>query len=171
MASEQFIEQYTASQPQLLGYVMAAIGNLPDSQDVLQKANLTMWRKAETFDSSRAFMPWAIGFLRTQILSYYRDRKRERLLFDDDVVEKIQAIAETNIDRIADRDRALGQCLTKLKDDHRAVLALRYANRKSMEQIAEICGRSVDGVKSLLKRLRDVLTDCLEKELRSSTNI
>jgi DNA-directed RNA polymerase specialized sigma24 family protein len=45
------------------------------------------------------------------------------------------------------------------------VLSLRYAEEQTLAQISAAVGRSVDGIKSLLKRLRKALADCVRAKL------
>ncbi|GHC54589.1 sigma-70 family RNA polymerase sigma factor [Roseibacillus persicicus] len=158
----------TGNQSQLLGYIMASVANSNDSQDILQKTNIQLWRNHESYDSSRPFLPWALTLARFQILSFYRDRQRDRLIFDADVLESLQTVTEERIQSVPRRQEALRSCLVKLKDEQRTILSLYYAHRKSIEQISLSCNRSIDGVKSLLLRIRKNLKECIDTRMNTS---
>lgn len=153
-----------------MGYITAAVVNPVDSQDVLQKTNLALWKNYASYDPTRPFLPWALTLARYAILGFYRDRKRDRLVFDNDVLEQLLQRAEEKLERLPRRQIALRQCLAKLKDDQRTILALYYAHRKSIAQISELTGRTADSIKSLMRRLRQGLRECIRTRLSQSTS-
>ena len=162
---EQFISNLTACQTKLLGYITAAVGSAVVAHDVLQQTNLSLWRNFANFDPERPFLPWALTLARFQVLSFYRDRRRDRLVFDPDVLDYLLDRTEEKLASIPRRQVALRECLTNLKEDHRTLLTLYYAHRKSVTQISELTGRSEDGVKCLMMRLRRLLRDCIQRKV------
>ena len=163
--SEEFVDQLTASQSKLFGCIMTSVANATDARDILQRTNLTLWKNVDRYDPSRPFLPWAIATARLQIRSYYRDQKRERLVFDHDILNELQAVADRRVEDFSLREEALRTCLTKMPEEHRSVLSMRYAHGKSVDQISAICGRTSDGVRSLMLRLRKSLRGCIEHQL------
>ncbi len=150
---------------------MASVCNATDTADILQLTNIALWEKFETYDSGKPFMGWAITTARFQIMSFLRDRKREPLVFDTDVVAGMQLLAESEINQIPPRAEALRICLSKLKPEHHTILSQRYAKRVPLTEISADCGRSIDGVKGLLKRLRKSLGKCIDTQLQKSQPI
>ena len=55
----------------------------------------------------------------------------------------------------------------ELQDRGRRAVTLRYGERRSRSQMAELLGMTSDGVKSLLRRLRDTLRACVERKLET----
>ena len=166
--SDELIRCLSEHQPQLVGFIYAATGNHHASQEILQKTNLAMWSKAEDFDATRPFMAWAIGFARFEILAYRRDAKRSRLLYDSDVIEEICRVAEELTEEVPDRLEALRHCLAKLTKEKQTMLQLRYASQLSLDEIASRVGRTVDGVKAVLRRTRAALALCIDQQLRNA---
>jgi len=169
--SEKFINQLTASQSKIFGCIMTLVGNLSDAKDILQKTNLRLWKNASRYDSTRPFLPWAIATARLEVRAYYRDCKRERLIFDEDLLLQLQEMTDLQIERYSVRQDALRICLLGLSESNRNLLALRYAQGKSTETISLICNRSVDGVKSLMLRLRKSLRNCIEQQLQNQSSL
>ncbi len=149
---------------------MTLVANSNDAKDILQKANLTLWRNASRYDPERPFLPWAIATARLEVRAFYRDLKRDRLVFDDDLLQELQSVADSRIEDLSLRQEALRSCLMKVNQAHRSLLSLRYAQGKSMNHIALVCERSVDGVRSLMLRLRKSLRLCIEAELNSQSS-
>lgn len=65
-----------------------------------------------------------------------------------------------------DRRRdALRRCVTRLRERARQAIELTYAQSRSRVEIAALLRMTVDGVKTLLRRAREALRACVEREL------
>jgi RNA polymerase sigma-70 factor (ECF subfamily) len=168
--SDQFIHLLTSHQTQLRGVIMAGLGNNADCQDVLQKTNLAIWKKAGEFDESRSFLAWAIGIARFEILAFIRDRQRDRHVFSSEVAEMLVGQAEEAAPEIPARQLALRDCLAELPAASRDLLSLKYFRGQTTVQISEATGRSLDGVKSFLLRVRKLLAECIQRRLATAAD-
>jgi RNA polymerase sigma-70 factor (ECF subfamily) len=61
---------------------------------------------------------------------------------------------------------ALEECLEQLEGRAKTVIDGRYRDDQSREALAAALGMTEDGVKTLLRRTRDVLRKCVEKKLK-----
>ena len=171
LPSDEFIQLLTTHQSQLRGVIMAGLGSYGDCEDVLQRTNLAIWRKASEFDTTRSFIAWAIGIARFEILSFIRDRRRDRHVFTPELVELLLVEAESQLDGIPERTLALRGCVAELPVRSRDLLVLKYVQGQGIRQIAEATGRSLDSVKCLLLRVRKVLADCIERRLEAESTL
>src|SRR6516164_8516196 len=96
---DDFIVQLTAAQPSLWAYVFPLLPDHVAAQDVLQETNLTLWRKADDFQPGTSFLAWGCQAAYFHVLSYRRRMRRDRLVFDDDV---LGYLAERQADRMAE---------------------------------------------------------------------
>jgi RNA polymerase sigma-70 factor (ECF subfamily) len=159
---DEFITLLTAAQPSLWAYVFSLLPDHGAAQDVLQETNLTLWRKAGDFQPGTNFVAWACQVAYFHVLSQRRKMRRDRLVFDDDV---IAYLAERQADRAAtlgDRLAALRGCLEKLPANSRRLLEERYAPGGSVKDLAEADGRSVAALSQILYRIREKLLQCIE---------
>ena len=62
---------------------------------------------------------------------------------------------------------ALRECLGELPGRSHQAIERRYGQSQSRGHIATELGMSVDGVKSLLRRVRKILRDCVERRVAS----
>jgi RNA polymerase sigma-70 factor len=127
--SPAFIALLTQAQPSLRGYARSLLADASAANDVVQEASVTIWKKAADFDENTSFMAWACRIVYFHVLSHRRKMARDRLVFDDDVLDYI---AERQIDRVEqynDREAALKACLESLKPEQRALIEERYAPR------------------------------------------
>ena len=165
-ALDEYVQQLTACQSRLRGYILASLGNYANTADVLQRANLTLWKKASEFRPGAEFLPWALTITRYEILAFLRDHRRDRHVFSEDVAELMLDAAASELSDPGDRQMALRQCLEKLPHRSRDLLWQRYDADKSIKQIAKDTERSEDSVKCLFLRIRKTLERCIEATLR-----
>jgi|SRR3990172_4769197 len=164
-----FIQELIKCQSRVRAYILAALGNHADADDVLQRTNLVLWKKAKEFRPGAEFIPWALGIARYEVLSFLRSRRRERHVFSVDVAMLMLDAAVDEITDPGDRQAALLRCLEKLPRRSRNLLWQRYNQDKSIKQISSETGRTDDSVKCQFLRLRKALERCIDAVLRTST--
>ena len=163
--SDQFIHVLTASQNSLYGYILSLLPDRAAAQDVLQEVNLTAWKKRGDFSLGTNFVAWASKIAYFHVLSHRRKMGRDRLVFDDEVLDYL---AERQLERIDETDRratALKRCLEKLPANQRALVAQRYAPGGSVQDIAATAGRKVGSISQSLYLIREALRKCVEQTL------
>ena len=60
---------------------------------------------------------------------------------------------------------ALRKCLGRLDAKHRQILDLRYKQGKSRAEMARRCKMTENGIKTLLRRIRAALAECIQRRL------
>ena len=165
---DRFIEGFTQSQSALRGFCLASLGNADDAQDVFQKASLVLWKKADAWDPETSFLRWAFAVVRFEILAHLRDRARDRVIFDDDIVLVMAGTSERLAESQSERTDALENCVAKLKPEHQGTLAAYYVHGHSLQEIAEQRDRGLSAVKVMMMRIRRSLADCIQSQLAGS---
>jgi RNA polymerase sigma-70 factor (ECF subfamily) len=161
----RFIEALTRYQPVLAAFCHANVADRNAAAEVLQETNLKLWHKSGDWDPDTEFLPWAFAVARFTILSHFRDRMRDRLVFDPDVVEALADDAETSACELPERREALGHCLGKLSREQRGLLHAHYVDGRPLREIARESRRSDSAVKMTMLRLRQALGDCIQRQL------
>jgi len=164
----RFIEALTRHQPALEAFCHANLANREDARDVLQATCVMLWQKASDWNPQTEFLPWAFTVARFTVLSHSRDRMRDRLVFDEDVVLAMASETEAAANDFDDRREALRHCLQKLSADQRGLLQDHYIVGRSLADIAEATRRGLSAVKMTLLRLRQQLSECIERQMRTS---
>ena len=164
---EQFIQSLTESQNRLYGYIYSLVGNHHAAGDVLQECNLVLWRKIEEFREGAEFIPWAFGIARFQVLAHLRDRKREKAhLLNPDLVELLHEEVAEQAGHFEEMTAALRCCVGKLPEKSRVLVDQRYFEHVPVQAIADATDRKLSAVKVALMRIRQVLRECVEREMR-----
>ncbi|MGB1930873.1 MAG: sigma-70 family RNA polymerase sigma factor [Mariniblastus sp.] len=164
----RFIEALTRHQPALEAYCHANLANREDAREVLQATCVKLWQKSTDWDPNTDFLPWAFTVARFTLLSHYRDQKRDRLVFDEDVIQAMAGDTEKAASAFDERREALANCLGKLDQWPRALLRDYYTASQSLREIAKASGRSLSSVKMTLLRIRQKLSACIEREMRTN---
>lgn len=164
-ALEAYVQELTANQGRLRGFILASLGNYADAADVLQRTNLVLWKKAHEFRPGAQFLPWSLSIARYEVLAFLRDGKRDRHVYSTEVAELMLDSAAAEAADPSDRQAALRKCLERVPRRNRELLWQRYAAEKSIRQIAAETDRSEDSIKSLFLRIRKGLERCVEASL------
>src|SRR6478672_10867592 len=165
-AREEFVQLLTGEQTRLFGYIVTLLGDVNDANNVVQQVNMVLWRKADEFQPGTNFHMWAKKTAYYQTLAFLRDRKRDKLVFDDDVLEQLASRPD---DVVEDERRvALRHCLGGISGDSLDLLQLRYAPGKPISEIARLRQKTEGAVKMALMRIRQTLVHCIEGQLESN---
>ncbi len=162
----KFIEALTRHQPALEAFCHAQLTQRQDAQEVLQATCVKLWEKSREWDPQTEFLPWAFAVARFTVLSHIRDRMRDRLVFDEDVVLAMADETESAAANFEDRREALGACIQKLKLEQREILHEHYISGRTVRDLSNAMNRSESAVKMILLRVREQLSDCIERQLR-----
>jgi len=165
----RFIAALTRYQPALEAFCHALLANRQDAQEALQETSVKLWEKAAEWDAATEFLPWAFAVARFTVLSHIRDRMRDRLVFDEDVVLAMAQETEVAAAEFEERREALGNCMRKLKAEQRGILHAHYLTGRTVREIATATQRSESAVKMTLLRLREQLSQCIQRQLHPSS--
>jgi RNA polymerase sigma-70 factor, ECF subfamily len=165
-AREAFVRLLTAEQTQLFSYIVMLLGDVNDANNVLQQANLVLWRKINEFDINTNFHLWSRKIAYYQMLAFLRDRKRDKHIFDEELLS--QLAARPTVMNEDERRLALRHCLGNISVESLDLLQQRYNPGKSISVLAREHQRSEGAVKMALMRIRQALVHCIEGQLAST---
>jgi RNA polymerase sigma-70 factor (ECF subfamily) len=160
---EEFVTELTANQPALQAFIAAMMPGHSSTDDVLQKTNLTLWRKREDYQSGTNFRAWAFECAKWTMRAHLKEEKRRSwLLVDDELTLAITArMAERMPHRPNAAQSALRHCLDRLRPADRDLVISHYEDGVPLGVYAKTRGRSTGGLKVTLFRLRAILRRCV----------
>jgi RNA polymerase sigma-70 factor (ECF subfamily) len=164
--TEQFVKNLTDSQNRIYGYIYSLLGDHARTADVVQETNLVLWRKLDEFNSESPFLPWAFGIARYQVLANIRDKKRDRFLLDEELVESLTEEAENQAAKLDLFQEAIRPCVKLLTQGNQRIVEERFYKSKPIASVAESLDRSIGSIKVALVRIRRQLADCVQKRLQ-----
>lgn len=156
-----FAELVADHQPRLLGYIRSLVSDFQVARDILQETDMVLLRKERDFQPGSNFSAWALRVAYFEVLTWRRTVGRERLIFDDETVQRIAEQAETMSAEEELRRDALRDCLKKLPERQLAVVRQHYFEHGSVAGIAEDTGMNANAVSQLLFRAKRNLARCV----------
>ena len=167
---KEFVYQLTASQKRLLAFLTSLLGNVEEARDVLQETNLVLWQKMDEFEPGTNFGAWSNKVAYFRALSFIRDRKRDRHIFNDDLLARFAEESEAFSAREEEKELALRDCLSNLPVNQRQVISLRYEEDQSVKELAISLGKKESAMKMMLMRIRKRLFSCIETKMAEASS-
>ena len=165
--SEQFVRDLTDHQSRLYAYILAILGDPNAVGDVLQDTNVAIWRKADDYVEGTHFWAWVSRIAYFEVLAYRKRRQRDRLIFDDSLLEDIAAEAVAQAGPLGADLAALHRCTEKLSQLDQDLVRGRYTPGGSVKLLAQSRGKTAGAISQALYRIRAELADCVELELET----
>jgi RNA polymerase sigma-70 factor, ECF subfamily len=150
-----FSELYKAHLRDVFSYAYYRIGNHHDAEDITEQTFLQAYRhfeRAQRESDGRPLRPWLIRIAHNLAANYYRDRSRKPQTHLDDAAI-ISAPLDT--ERVVEGREEVKEVLagvSKLPDDRREALIMRFALDMDNREIARALGRSEGATKVLIHR-------------------
>ncbi len=165
-----FLALFEQHERAIRSYVRALVPSVSDASEVSQQVSVVLWQKFAAFDATRDFRKWAFGVARYQVLSFLRDKGRDRHLFDIDLVNKLADEAEESSPRHDAQREALEACLQKLPELQRALVLTAYAKGVRIDELAAIRGQTPMSLYKTLQRIRQSLLECVGRTIVRETH-
>jgi RNA polymerase sigma-70 factor (ECF subfamily) len=167
----EFLRAFTTHEPAVRAYVRRLVPSRADADDILQDVSIVLWEKFEQFRPDGDFKAWAFGIARLKVLSWLRDKGRDRLVLDNDVVALIAEESLRDEPRLQRQRTALESCFEKIPPAERDLLSRAYRRDTKIQDVAQTSGRSVGGFYQWLHRMRKLLLECIDRELAEESMV
>ena len=162
---ELFVKLLTSNEAMLRSFVRKLLPSENDVDDVMQEISITLWTKFESFDPDTNFLKWAYVISRFKVMTHRRNKGRDRLHFDDELLNIMSEESEEESELSEMRHKAMQQCIRKLPEPKRKMLVTAYQPDMSMKDLAARMGKSAEAVYKTVSRLRVKLFDCIHHEI------
>ena len=152
--------------PRVWRVVYRVLRHREDTEDVVQEVFVTAHRSLREFRGDAKLSTWLHRIAVTRALNP-AERAAERMRKSSEPIESVAEPASaspTPLHALEAKElrRRLADCLDKVPETWRAVLALRDAEQMAYEEIAAVLGLALGTVRSRLARARQMLQECVE---------
>ncbi|QNN20891.1 sigma-70 family RNA polymerase sigma factor [Planctomycetales bacterium ZRK34] len=169
--NKQFIAALTGNQRRLFAFIFSLVPDPVEAEEILQQTNLKIWERADQYDLSREFMPWASQIAYYEILYHQRHTRRAGSPFDAKLIEQLAGEAAAPMQSDEARLQALEHCIRGLPPNHRQLIEQRYGGNLSVKQLAQQRGATPGGLSQLLFRIRAALLTCIQRRLTAEADV
>ena len=161
----QYVSLLSSYHQRIYGYILMLVPRHSDADDIMQETSLVMFEKFDNFKLGTDFLAWATVIARYQILRHFKDKKRDKVVFDQELVEILSGEVQERIDCSEEWVAALQCCVERLEKSDRQLLKLHYHERIAVKVIAKRLDKSFQQVYRAMSRINGLLMRCVRKSL------
>ena len=160
-----FAELYRRTAAKLFGISLRLLRDRDDAEEVLQEIYVTVWRRASSFDASRAgAMTWLVALSRNKAIDRLRQQRRAALAADAGWGDPSDDAATPTADPDRTEDyRRLQHCLDELDPQQQQPLREAFFSGATYSELAARCQVPLGTMKSWIRRSLIQLRKCLEQ--------
>ena len=165
---DDFEKIYNESFPKIYNYIFYRLMSREDTEELVSEVFLKVVGNLEQFDSEKAqFKTWIYRIAQNTLIDFYRTRKPEASLDDENVDWEPSVDFEAQLESITSpKRRAIYQALTKLKERERMIIYYRFFEGYTNREIAKLLQMNESTVGTVLNRaLKKLKTDELRDML------
>lgn len=157
----ELVRQYQAGLWRYLRYLGC---DSAQAEDLVQETFLTVLRKGFEDRGPAATHAWLRTVARNLFLMSVRKSDRSPVIENPDLADEVWASVARDDGGNASLD-ALSDCLETLDGKASKAIRLRYEQNHSRAQMAGALGMTEEGIKTLLRRTREILRRCVERRI------
>ncbi len=161
------VEQHQAG---VWRYVRFLGANTTEADDLTQETFLALARAQFIERDERQTAGYLRVVARNQLLALRRRQNCEVDTVELEAADSVWAAAAGPDGSLTNYLDALRDCLEQLKGRPRQAIDLHYREHTGRDAIASQLGMQPDGVKTLLRRSREILRECVERKINSLQN-
>ncbi len=162
-----FTELYRAHLKDVYSYSYYRVGNHHDAEDLTEQTFLQAYRhfeRAQRESNGRPLRPWLIRIAHNLAANYYRDRARKpQTQLEDAAVVSATHDTEDLVEGRQELQDVL-EGVSKLPDDRREALIMRFALGMDNREIARALDRTEGATKVLIHRAIKQLEQSLKED-------
>jgi RNA polymerase sigma-70 factor (ECF subfamily) len=148
-------------QQSIFRYMYYRVGERYIAEDLTSEVFVRMVRGLATYQPQESpFQSWLFQIARNLAVDYFRKSGRSEPLNDE--VRDSDLLPEAALERTLTHEE-LRLALTRVNDEQREVIILRFVLQMPIEDVAQLIGKSTDAVKGLQRRglqaLRSVMSE------------
>jgi RNA polymerase sigma-70 factor (ECF subfamily) len=154
-------------QKKIYWHARQMLGDHLDADEITQEVLIVMYNKLKTFGFKSSLYTWIYKIVSTRSLNQLRRKKLKRLVTFDSVNEKELSGKSDIVQDIANREKLekVNNALEKLPTKQRQIFVMRNYDQLSYEEISDITGKSVGGLKAnYFHALKKILEYVNEKD-------
>jgi RNA polymerase sigma-70 factor (ECF subfamily) len=146
----------------LMGHLMGRVDNRDIAEEAAQESLVRAYFKIDTLQKPDRFFAWLLGISDRVSLEMHRKKQVQKQR------EQIRLATQQAIEPVFSQDCALEEAISKLPDNYRHLILLRYYSQMSCKKISEQLQIPLGTVTKTLSRayalLRQTMAQCATHE-------
>ncbi|HEX6923817.1 MAG TPA: RNA polymerase sigma factor [Longimicrobiaceae bacterium] len=164
---ECYAELVRRYQDRFFRHALGMLGTADAAADLTQDCLIRAYTRLSTCADPARFGAWAFRILRNGCLDYLKDRRRNAVPIEDELVVGISEEDPMLSLEQAEIRGAVFRALEAIPPAQREAFLMKHVEEASYEEMAERLGASISALKMRVKRAREALQVLLASELKS----
>ena len=158
---------------QIRAMIGAQIADKHNADDIAQQTFVFAFQNIDQYQLGTNCLAWLKAIARNKVLTHIRkcsqSNKHLQSFRKQNILNKSTELVNQN--EFERRLKALGQCVEGLPDKQREFLRRVNGRDSTLEELAEMLGRSGAAVRKQASRLYATLRDCIQKKLKAEEGL
>lgn len=167
--TKEFVKLLARHERSIYGLIASLVPNWADADEIFQETSVKLWENFDRFVPNTDFGAWARTVAKFQVMGYRTQAaRRQRMNFSEEFVDRLARKVEQQASEGSDEKGhiALSDCLKKLDQKRRAWVTEYYAV-DGPRLLAERLGRTVQSLRVTIFRIRRLLHECVEQQMKA----
>ena len=161
---DAFSHLYQCYHQRIYRYIFSRVGDQANTEELTSQTFLAVLEGLPNYRHNGKFSAWIYSIARNKVMDFYRLQKKMGQYVDEQSIAVM--VSPKLIEHIVAQERAeaLADLISRLPDDRKELLRLRFAVGLTYKEIAKLTGRRTAAVKKSIYRLLDEIRYSLEKD-------
>jgi RNA polymerase sigma-70 factor (ECF subfamily) len=156
------LDLFAQYQRRLFQYILSLVPSAADAEEVLQETNIVVWRKCGQFQPGSDFRAWVFRIALFEVRKFHERRRRTGVSFSEELLDQLSLVHQRHEELLARRQEQLADCVQKLRPADRELVAQVYGQEIEVPKLSQQIGREQTSIYRSLRRIRQLLFDCIE---------
>jgi len=163
--SDAFAFFYDKYVKRIYRFVYIRTSNQQIAEDLTQDIFLKVWQHLVDKNEIKSFQAFVFRIARNSIIDHYRAANKQELPLDylEDMIGSADDQEIKKLDKALDADTLIRD-INKLKSEYQEVLALRYIEDLTIDEIAEVIQKDKRNVRVLIHRALNKLKEIISNK-------
>lgn len=168
---DAFIKAYDENALEINRFIYFKVGNREEADDLTSNVFLKTWNHIQnkTLTDAKTLRALLYKIARNVVIDYYRSSNTKSISLNDeenpiDVIDEESGLENLHADMDQATDiKLIMSKLPLLKDEYREVVIMKFVSDLSLEEIADISGKTKGNVRVLIYRALKALKELMEE--------
>jgi RNA polymerase sigma-70 factor (ECF subfamily) len=163
---QRFAQYFAELQPALRVSLRMVVPDSEASAEILQNVAVVMWEKYPEVSDKVSFRKIAYTVMRYEILSYRRDKARNRVICDESVIELLVDESSISPPQMTREQELLEKHIARLSAEQKKLLLDAYQPDVQINLLAKEQGKTPMALYKKLQKIRSKLLKGIQEELK-----
>lgn len=159
----EFVRLWMLHGQRVYAYLLTLTSNDADAEEIYQEVGMTLWKKFDQFTPGTNFRSWAQRVALNKVRSFRQLRRHSMILCSPEFFDRVNRRITEDTETLDAQHKAFADCYNQLPAKHKDLIERRYRPGATTKSVAVQTGRTVKAVYQALRRIHNVLFDCVRK--------